>query len=173
MIAASHPSLFFGASDVTALRQAAQTTHAAIASHITSILDQHVNDPAPTPTDYDDYRFLGNQVAVWAFGYQLTGDARYAAIARTQLLTYAGWSAWDGGESAQLGGPDLNEAHMLMGNAVAYDWIYETLSAADRTTVANKIGVEAQKVMAYLPNAWWIDQYLQNHNWIDTAGLGM
>ena len=64
MIAASHPSLFFGSSDVTALRQAAQTSHAAIASHITSILDQHVNDPAPTPTDYDDYRFLGNQVAV-------------------------------------------------------------------------------------------------------------
>ena len=117
IIAASHPSLFFGSSDVTALRQAAQTSHAAIASHITSILDQHVNDPAPTPTDYDDYRFLGNQVAVWAFGYQLTGDSRYAAMARTQLLTYAGWSTWASGEST----PDLNEAHMLLGNSIAYD----------------------------------------------------
>ena len=62
---------------------------------------------------------------------------------------------------------------MLLGTSVAYDWIYETLSAADRATIANKIGVEAQRVAAYLPNAWWVDQYMQNHNWIDTAGLGM
>jgi hypothetical protein len=173
LIAAAHPSLFFGTSDVPALRQAAQTTHASIASHITAILDSHLSDPAPSPGEYDDYRFLGNQVAVWAFGYQLTGKTQYAAIARSQLLTYAGWSSWDNGESAALGGPDLNEAHMLLGSSIAYDWIYETLSPTDRTTIANKIGVEAQRVAAYLPGAWWVDQYLQNHNWIDTAGLGM
>jgi hypothetical protein len=173
LIAAAHPSLFFGSSDVPALRQSAQTTHKAIASHITAILDQHLNDPTPTPGEYDDFRFLGNQVAVWAFGYQLTGNTTYAAIARAQLLTYAGWSSWDNGETAALGGPDLNTAHMLLGNSVAYDWIYETLSAADRTTIAQKIGAEAQKVADYMPRAWWVDQYLQNHNWIDTAGLGM
>ncbi|TMB40818.1 MAG: DUF4962 domain-containing protein [Deltaproteobacteria bacterium] len=173
LIAATHPSLFFGASDVPALRQSAQTTHAAIASHITAILDQHLNDPAPTPGDYDDYRFLGNQVAVWAFAYQMTGNAQYAAMARSQLLTYADWSSWDNGETADLGGPDLNTAHMLLGNSVAYDWIYETLSAADQATIANRIGVEAEKVAAYMPDAWWVDEYLQNHNWIDTAGLGM
>jgi len=169
LIAAAHPSLFFDSSDVTALRQAAKTTHAAIASHIANVLDQHVNDPAPTPTDYDDYRFLGNQVAVWAFGYQLTGDSRYAAMARTQLLTYAGWSTWAYGEST----PDLNEAHMLLGNSIAYDWVYETLSDADRAIVASKIGVEAQRVAAAMPTAWWLDEYLQNHNWIDTGALGM
>ena len=173
LIAAAHPSLFFGSSDVPALRQAAQTTHASIASHITAVLDQHLSDPTPSPSEYDDFRFLGNQVAVWAFGYQLTGKAQYAAIARSQLLTYAGWSTWDNGETASLGGPDLAEAHMLLGTSIAYDWIYETLSAADRATIANKIGAEAQRVAAYLPNAWWVDQYLQNHNWIDTAGLGM
>ncbi len=173
VLVAAHPSLFFGASDVAALRQAGQTTHASIASHITDLLDQHLGDPAPSVNEYDDFRFLGNQVAVWAFGYQLTGNAQYAAIARAQLLTYASWSAWDNGETASLGGPDLNEAHLLLGASVAYDWVYATLSASDRTTIASKIGLEAQKVAAYLPNAWWIDQYLQNHNWIDTAGLGM
>ena len=173
VLIAAHPSLFFGGSDVSSLRQAAQTTHASIATHITGLLDQHLNDPTPTATEYDDFRFLGNQVAVWAFGYQLTGNAQYAAIARAQLLTYASWSAWDNGETASVGGPDLNEAHLLLGVSVAYDWVYSTLSAADRTTIANKIGVEAQKVAAYLPSAWWVDQYLQNHNWIDTAGLGM
>jgi MYXO-CTERM domain-containing protein len=172
-LVAAHPILFFGASDVPALRQAAQTTHASIASHITGILDQHLSDPTPTATEYDDFRFLGNQVAVWAFGYQLSGNPQYAAIARSQLLTYASWIAWDNGETAAQGGPDLNEAHMLLGASVAYDWIYETLSAADRATIATKLGIEALKVGAYLPSAWWVDQYLQNHNWIDTAGLGM
>jgi hypothetical protein len=173
LVAASHPGLFFNASDVPALRQTAQTTHASIAAHITTILNAHLNDPAPTPTEYDDYRFLGCQVAVWAFGYQLTGNTQYAAMARSELLTYASWSAWDNGETASLGGPDLAEAHMLMGNAIAYDWIQETLSAADRATIVAKLGAEAQKVAAYYPSAWWNPQYLQNHNWIDTAGLGM
>jgi len=118
LLLATHPSIFFGSSDVTTLRQAAQTTHSEIASHITAVLNQHLNDPTPSPTEYDDYRFLGNQVAVWAFGYQITGNAQYASIARSQLLTYAGWSTWDNGESADLGGPDLNEAHMLNGVAV-------------------------------------------------------
>ena len=173
LIAAAHPSLFFASSDIPALRQAAQTTHGTIASHITSILDQHLGDPLPTPLDYDDVRFFGNQVAVWAFGYQMTGRTAYASKAREQLLTYTGWSSWDFGETASLGGPDLFTAHMLLGASVAYDWIHETLSDADRATIAAKIGVEAQKLATYLPNAWWIDQYLQNHNWIDTAGLGM
>ena len=54
VLLAAHPSLFFGASDVAALRQAGQTTHASIASHITAILDQHLNDPTPTATEYDE-----------------------------------------------------------------------------------------------------------------------
>jgi len=173
LVGATHPSVFFSASDVPALRQAAQTTHASIASHYTSLLDQHLGDPTPSATEYDDFRFLGNQVAVWAFGYQLTGNTQYASIARSQLLTYASWDAWDNGETADLGGPDLNEAHMLLGTSLAYDWIYQTLSDADRATIAAKIGAEAQKVADYYPNAWWNDEYLQNHNWIDTAGLGM
>ena len=173
VLVAVHPSLFFGSADVPALRQAARTTHASIASHIVSLLDAHLNDPTPTPTEYDDFRFLGNQVAVWAFGYQLTGNAAYAAVARTQLLTYAAWTAWDNGETASQGGPDLAEAHMLMGNAIAYDFIWETLSATDRATIAAKLGAEAQKVAAYWPTAWWNNEFLQNHNWIDTAGLGL
>ena len=173
LVAAAHPSLYFSASDVPALRQAAQTTHADIASHIVDLLTQHLNDPAPSANQYDDFRFEGNQVAVWAFGYQLTGDTRFSDKARSQLLTLVGWSKWDDGETAALGGPDLNEAHMLLGVSMAYDWIYETLSDADRATIATKLGNEAQKVATYYPNAWWFDEYLQNHNWIDTAGLGL
>src|SRR5260221_10765189 len=91
---ATHPSIFFGSSDVTTLRQAAQTTHSEIASHITAVLNQHLNDPTPNPTEHHQYQFLRNQVAGWAFGYPMTGNAQKASIARPRLLTYAGWSAW-------------------------------------------------------------------------------
>jgi len=90
LLLALHPSLFFSPTDVPQLRAAAESTHASIGSHITTILNQHLGDPTPTATEYDDFRFLGNQVAVWAFGYQMTGNTQYAAIARSQLLTYAG-----------------------------------------------------------------------------------
>ena len=171
LIAATHPSLFFGPSDVPALRQAAQTTHAEIANHITTILNQHLND-VPSTTEYDDFRFLGNQVAVWAFGYQMTGNIQYASKALSEIQTYLGWSDWSNGERAGSG-PDLAEAHMMMGVAIAYDWIYETLSAADRTAIATRLGVEGALVAAYEPGSWYVDEYLQNHNWIDTAGLGL
>ena len=48
---AAHPCIFFGSSDVASLRQAAQTTHSEIASHITAILEQHLNDPTPSATE--------------------------------------------------------------------------------------------------------------------------
>jgi MYXO-CTERM domain-containing protein len=172
LFAAAHPSLYFNSSDVPALRQAAQSTHSEIANHITTVLNAHLSDATPAKTDYGDFRLLGNQVAVWAFGYQLTGNTQYAAKALSEIKTYLGWPDWSNGEIAGSG-PDLNEAHMMLGVALAYDWIYETLSAADRTAIATRLGTEAALVAAYQPAAWYRDEYLQNHNWIDTGALGM
>src|SRR5712692_10925443 len=53
VIGAAHPHLFFEAGDAAALRTAAAGTHKEIASHLTSILSQHLGDPAPETTDYD------------------------------------------------------------------------------------------------------------------------
>jgi hypothetical protein len=116
--------LFFAPNDVGPLREAAASSHREIASHISSILDGHLNDLAPTPFDYDDVRFLGNQVAVWAFAYQLTGKVAYAEKARQQLLTYLTWSDWTFGETQLNGVSSLNIGHMLSGTSAAYDWIY-------------------------------------------------
>lgn len=165
----AHPHLFFGSADVPALRAAAAGTHKPIADHFLQVASAHLSDAAPTPIDYGDARFLGNQVAVWAFAYQLTGDARYASKALAQLQTYLGWTDWTFGE----GGEDLNAAHMLLGVSVAYDLIYETLSTTDAAAIAARLAAEAAKMAAAMPTAWWVDEYVQNHNWIDTAGLGL
>ena len=173
LVGAAHPHLFFGPGDVAGLRAAAAGTHQEIASHLTQTLSQHFDDPAPLTTDYDDPRLFPQDVCAWAFGYQLTGDARYAAQARLRLITYLGWSDWGFGEIAQLGEPDLNIGHFLIGVSCAYDLLYDYLSAVDRSALATRLGTEAQRMYAGLPNAWYVDQYPQNHNWIDTAGLGL
>src|SRR5207248_6627293 len=119
LVAAAHPHLFFQSGDVAALRAAAADTHHEIAAHLTAILAQHFDDPAPTTTDYDDPRFFGQDVCAWAFGYQLTGDARYAAQAQLRLKTYLTWSDWGFGEIASLGEPDQNIGHFLIGVSCA------------------------------------------------------
>jgi uncharacterized protein (TIGR03382 family) len=173
LVGSAHPHLFFNANDTAALRTSAQTTHAEVAQHITSVLASHLGDPAPSQSDYDDPRFFGQAVAVWAFAYQMTGDAKYAEKARVSLMTYLTWSDWGFGEIQSLGEPDLNTGHFLLGVACAYDWVYDYLSASERAQVAARLGTEANRMAQGLPNAWYVTQYMQNHNWINTAGLGL
>jgi hypothetical protein len=173
IIAAAHPQLFFSQNDVGPLREAAASSHREIASHITSILDAHLLDPAPTPLDYDDKRFFGNQVAVWAFAYQLTGNTAYAAKARLELLTYLTWPDWSFGETRPDSVSSLQIGHMLSGTSAAYDWIYSYLTDVERQQIATRIGTEANQVAQMLPNAWYVEDFVCNHNWIGTAGLGM
>src|SRR5207248_7851843 len=82
---------------------------------------------------------------------------------------YLTWSDWGFGE----GTPDLSTAHMLIGAACAYDWLWPYLSATDRANLAARVGSEAARIAAAMPSAWWNDEYVQNHNWIDTAALGL
>ena len=168
--AAAHPHLFFEGTDVAHLRTQATSTHKAIADNIVARLNAHLNDPAPLPSDYDDPRFFGNEVAAWAFAWQMTGDARYAARARLNLITYLTWSDWGFGE----GVPDLNTGHMLLGVACAYDWLAGSyLTSTDAANIRARLGTEAQRIYAAAPTAWWIDEYIQNHHWINNAGLGL
>jgi hypothetical protein len=180
IIAAAHPQLFFSQNDVGPLREAAASSHREIASHITSILDAHLGDAAPTglindPSIVWDLRFYGNQVAVWAFAYQLTGNTAYAAKARQQLLTYLTWPDWSFGETTSTSFSSLQIGHMLSGTSAAYDWIYPYLSDVERQQIAARIGNEANQLALALPttNAWYAEDFVCNHNWIATAGLGM
>jgi Domain of unknown function (DUF4962)/Heparinase II/III-like protein len=173
VLGTAHPHLFFAAGDVAALRTAAAGTHKEIASHLTSILSQHLSDPAPSTTAYDDPRFFGEDVCAWGFGYQLTGDSRYAAQGLLRLQTYLGWPDWGFGEIASLGAPDLNVGHFLLGVSCAYDLLYDALPAADRAAIAARLGTEAERMYQAWPSAWYVDQYPQNHNWINSAGMGL
>ncbi|MFL5370081.1 MAG: DUF4962 domain-containing protein, partial [Myxococcales bacterium] len=174
LVAAPHPSLFFNANDVALLRGATDAGHADIKSHFVKLLAPHVNDLAPAQNEYGagGERLFGNDIVAWSFAYQLTGDSAYAAQAWTRLSTYLSWTDWGFGVEF-AGQPDLFTAHMVLGVACAYDWLYEYLTPDQRLQVRTRLGTEAQKIAAYYPTAWWLREYIQNHNWIDTGAMGL
>ncbi len=175
-----HPRLLFGDADVQTLRLQALGTHASIWSPILAYNDrQRESYPplfAPSAGDLDTYRTFGNQLIPLAFGCLITEDPDRCALAKTYLLTYAEWSQW--GENEWR---DLGHAHMLLGNALAYDWLHEFLSPAERSIVAGSLGVWAQKMYeaSAAPadradwNNWWRQSYMQNHFWTNNSALGI
>ncbi len=177
--ATEHPRLFFRAADLPTLRERARTTHRAIWQPIVDYADTQLgtSPPAAAPSqgDLDTYRNYGNQLVALAFACVITDDESHCNVAKGHLLTYATWEQW--GESRHR---DLGHAHMLLGNTLAYDWLYPQLSIAERQTVQRALVRWADalhaaslgpKVAAW--NNWWYKSYIQNHYVINNSVLGM
>ena len=69
---------------------------------------------------------------------------------------------------------------MLLGNALAYDWLYQDLTPAERLTVSQSLASWTQKMYeASLGpkqeawDNWWHQSYLQNHYSTTNSALGM
>jgi hypothetical protein len=80
--------------------------------------------------------------------YQVTGDARYAAHARAILLAYADrYSTYPvhdnqgkpGGRGGHVASQSLTEATWLIDMAQGADLVWDTLSEADRSAIADKM----------------------------------
>ena len=63
-----------------------------------------------------------------AMAYQLTKQPMFAVRARDEMVNVAGFPDWDPTHF-------LSTGEMAMGVALGYDWIYNTLSPQDRTTI--------------------------------------
>ncbi len=175
-----HPRLFFDVSEIMFLQSKAATTHQEIWIPIRDYVDSEagVSPPATAPPDGDlnTYRNHGNQLISFAFVCVISGQVDHCNLAKTHLLTYAAWEQW--GDDNQR---DLGHAHMLLGNAIAYDWLYDVLTPAERQTVRLSLAdwtqkmYEASSVGYYQPawNNWWHKSYLQNHHWTNNSALGL
>jgi len=175
-----HPRLFFDANEVPALKTRATTTHQQIwipiRNYVNSQLGTSPPATAPPSGDLNTYRNYGNRLIPFAFACVISGDSGHCDLAKTYLLTYASWRQWDENNCR-----DLGLGHMLLGNAIAYDWLYDILTPTQRQTVRTSLAAWAQKMYEASAAAsyqaswcnWWRKAYLQNHNWINHSGLGM
>ncbi|MFQ5854692.1 MAG: DUF4962 domain-containing protein [Anaerolineae bacterium] len=177
-LADTHPRLFFDASEIEALRAEAATTHQEIWLPIRDYVDSQLGTTPPLrppPDGINAYREYGQGIIPFAFAYVMTGDPGYRNLAKAYLLTYVSWDKWNDGNERELG-----HAHMLLGSAIAYDWLYDALTPTERQIVRESLASWAQKMYEASSGPqqgswgnWWIKAYVQNHNWINNSALGM
>lgn len=175
-----HPRLFFEAEDIPYLQQKADTTHAAIWQPIYTYATELVktSPPLSTPSenDLETFRLAGNQLIVPAFTCVVSAEPAICTAAKQYLLAYATWPQWDKNDRR-----DLGLAHMLMGNALAYDWLHPLLSEPERRLVRESLADRASDMYAagtlqYNDERWqnwWRNSYIQNHYSTNTSALGL
>jgi uncharacterized repeat protein (TIGR01451 family) len=178
-VQASHPRLFFYADDIPDLRNKANTSHQEIWEPILEYADSLLGtlppSSAPFNGDEEAFRNFGNQLIPLAFACVITGDADYCELTKDYLLTYSSWELWDENNLR-----DLGLAHMLMGNAIAYDWIYELLAPDEQQFVLESLitwGERLYEASSQPRNDewgnWWGQSYLQNHFSTNNSALGI
>lgn len=176
----NHPWLFFSAEELAALQNQAVTTHQDIWAPILEYAEGQLGDapPASAPTDADEdtFRTLGNQLIPVALSCVISEREDLCGLAKAYLLTFATWSRWN-----VEGQRDLGLAHMLLGNALGYDWLYPYLTPDERQSVSQSLAEWAQKLYEASSadyyeedwNNWWRSSYMQNHFSINNSALGM
>ena len=182
----NHRYLLFSRNEVTTLHQRANTTHAAIWLPIKQFATSQLSvDPLPTVPvspippaldELDTYRNFGNQLIALAFVCVVDNDARTCELTKRYLLAYATWNQW--GEAGQRG---LGHAHMVFGNAIAYNWIHDRLNADEQQLVRVSLAEWTNKLYEATISTnyradwlnWWPRSYAQNHHWVIHSALGL
>src|SRR5713226_4602973 len=177
-LASGHPSLFFAGSDIPSLRSQAQGTHQSIFQPLRQGAETFVGSNVDRTglvrwsnrsVSLGDRRHIGNALVTFAFVSQLTGDARHLTLARDWLLRVASFGSFD-----LDGTHDLVQAHLLGGAAIAYDLLAGNLSTSEANMVVAALSRNATELRsAGLAGQWWETQFLQNHNWINHAAVGL
>jgi hypothetical protein len=179
--AQSHPRLLWSAGDVSVLRARAQGTHQAIWAALKGGTDTYLETSITSDgtvhwsdgraSGLGDRRDIGTALIVFAFVWQIDGGAAYWNLAHGWLMQVAGW-----GDLDLDGTKDLLHAHLLAGVAFAYDVLYPNLTDADRASIRQVLASNAQALMQAGQSGigqWWEHEYLQNHNWVNHAGVGL
>jgi hypothetical protein len=175
-----HPRIFFDAGQIPALQAQASSTHAEIWTAIKTHVDRQFGvQPSINFLSRNDgtiYRDYGDQQIGLAFACVMTQADNYCNLAKQYLFTFVEWDQWGENNERSLG-----HAHMLMGNAIAYDWLYDRLTPEERQAVRTSLAAWTQKLyeasaepsMVGEWNNWWRKAYVQNHYHIIHGALGI
>ena len=180
-LAGVHPRLLFGQADVAALKAFVQTPRGQ--QFITPFNGYLPACTPPTNTAFLTDATDGQRQGLWklptvALNYLLTGSQ--TSFNRTVefmqfLMNTENWETTvelDSGMSA---------ANIMIGAALAYDWLYNDLDPTFREQYRQKLWLQARR-MYYLghlklaPNAtshYWQNDPQNNHRWHRNAGLAL
>ncbi len=174
--AAVHPRLFLDVRQAAKLREAIGTTHAELWKAVRQQADRFA---AQKPTTYRDdpapndeqlwQREVGNTLPFLAIAHLLTGEKRYLDAATQWSLASCSYPTWGKGK---LSGGDLAAGHQLLGLALVYDWLYDSLPADARDQIRQTLITRGGAMYAAArATIYWRNAYLQNHLWVNMCGL--
>ena len=182
---ASHPNLLFGAADLPRLRAQAQGTHQALYSALKSGTDSFLGTRIRASGDVvrsdgsvwynlGDRRDIGDGLMVFSFIWQIDGGQQYLSLAQNWLSDILSWSTLDVDPTGGQDPHDLVQEQILGAVGFAYDVLYPTLSDAVRARARAVIQQNAADVLAAVAaGIWWLPEWLQNHDWINHAAVGL
>ena len=178
--APGHPSLLFDSSELSSIQTRAESEWMApvrnrLLARATALLSARPllvsttgrgePDPAGTLKGLDAARRLQGRVVTFAMAFLLSGDRRYRDAAVGQLdHALTNWPIWV--DTAHPPPYDLMTGEVSLTFALAYDWLYTSLTATERARLRD--GVERRAMRPYLaavdvakPMSW----YRADHNW--------
>lgn len=175
-----HPRLYLDTTRIGELRQAIRTTHASMWNELRELADGAVRRGPPAYRERDSYsgeeqlwqRDVGNTLPALAMAWVLSGEPQYLDAARQWALASCGYQTWGLGRTDGL---DLAAGHQLFGLGLVYDWCYADLGDDARRTIRETLESRASAMFeaAATGQAWWRQSYLQNHLWVNAAGLAV
>jgi oligo-alginate lyase len=182
---APHPSIFLTAAEAKAVRAATAPALKAALLRARIVMDSAFAAPMDVPPPGEaggyaherhkrNYREMQTAGMLW----QITGDARYARFVRDLLERYAvlyptlgAHPLAKGQAPGKLFHQSLNEANWLVATAIAYDCVYDWLSAAERARFESTI---------FRPMAEWLSvsqakefDRIHNHGTWAVASVGL
>jgi len=162
-----HPRLFFLASDEAILKAKLNSTpvlnraHNLLISESDKMLTLSVQQRVLTGKRLLTVsREAIRRISFLSYAYRMTGDARYAARAETEMLSMAAFVDWNPSHFLDVG-------EMTLAMAIGYDWLYSYLSISSRTTIASAI---KSKGIEKSTNQSWLTS---DNNWNQVCNAGI
>ncbi|XP_029446776.1 dermatan-sulfate epimerase-like protein [Rhinatrema bivittatum] len=163
-----HPSLYFGAEDVQALRQKSHNSHLHLFKAIRSAVTVMLSSPSyylPPPKHADFSakwnEIYGNNLPPLAFYCLLCPEDKsafaFALEYMDRMASYKDWLV----ENAP--GDEVPLGHSLTGFSTAFDFLYGSLDNQRREKYLEKIETVSEEMYEYSKVRSWGKQLLHNH----------
>jgi hypothetical protein len=131
----------------------------------------------PTSSTPDLRRYVNNatdSVLKLAFLYLVTGDSAYSDLAVPRLVKLA---SWDPNGVTGYTSNDQYHRSIALHSAIAFDWLYDRISATDKTTVKNMIQTRTQTMVGSLVGPQATHSIMKNpfdsHGWTAFGFIGI
>ena len=175
-----HPRLYITTVRVASLKEEIRTTRTTQWNTLRNLADSLVKKHPPVYEeaikDKDPEqlweRTVGNALPTLAMAWLLSGDEVYKRAAKEWALAACQYPTWGG--SGKTDGTDLPAGHLLFGLAMVYDWMQPDLDADTLKAIRETMLRRGDKLCAAADEPsgrYWKEQYLQNHLWVNMAGL--